>query len=53
VPCAVHDGGLLLKRLDRLHEPDHKRTKHIELDIYFVRDEVALGEVWVLHVPSS
>jgi hypothetical protein len=31
----------------------HKRTKHIELDIHFVREKVALGTVRVLHVPSS
>lgn len=31
----------------------HKRTKHIELDIHFVREKVALGEVRVLHVPSA
>jgi hypothetical protein len=31
----------------------HKRTKHIELDIHFVREKVALGAVRVLHVPSS
>ena len=31
----------------------HRRTKHIEIDIHFVREKVALGEVWVLHVPSS
>nr|GEY59910.1 ribonuclease H-like domain-containing protein [Tanacetum cinerariifolium] len=30
----------------------HQRTKHIEIDIYFVRDFVALGQVRVLHVPS-
>jgi len=30
----------------------HRRTKHIEIDIHFVR-EVSLGEVRVLHVPSS
>ncbi|GKD33671.1 ribonuclease H-like domain-containing protein [Tanacetum coccineum] len=27
-------------------------TKHIEIDIYFVRDLVAAGQVRVLHVPS-
>jgi hypothetical protein len=31
----------------------HRRTKHIEIDIHFVREKVALGEVRVLHVPSK
>jgi hypothetical protein len=31
----------------------HRRTKHIEIDIHFVREKVALGEVRVLHIPSS
>jgi hypothetical protein len=31
----------------------HKRTKHIELDIHFVRERVAVGAVRVLHVPSD
>jgi hypothetical protein len=31
----------------------HKRTKHIELDIHFVRERVAVGNVRVLHVPSD
>jgi hypothetical protein len=31
----------------------HRRTKHIELDIHFVREKVAIGDVRVLHVPSS
>nr|GFD19571.1 hypothetical protein [Tanacetum cinerariifolium] len=30
----------------------HQRTKHIELDIHFVREHVARGQVQVLHVPS-
>ncbi|GKF90074.1 ribonuclease H-like domain-containing protein, partial [Tanacetum coccineum] len=30
----------------------HQRTKHIEIDIHFVRDKVAAGHVRVLHVPS-
>ncbi|GKA08993.1 ribonuclease H-like domain-containing protein [Tanacetum coccineum] len=30
----------------------HQRAKHIEIDIHFVRDLVAAGEVRVLHVPS-
>jgi hypothetical protein len=31
----------------------HRRTKHIEIDIHFVREKVALGQVRVLHVSSS
>ncbi|GJW96020.1 ribonuclease H-like domain-containing protein, partial [Tanacetum coccineum] len=30
----------------------HQRTKHIEIDIHFVRDFVASGQVRFLHVPS-
>ncbi|GJU59044.1 ribonuclease H-like domain-containing protein [Tanacetum coccineum] len=30
----------------------HQRTKHIEIDIHFVREFVASGQVRVLHVPS-
>ena len=36
------------------HNPvQHRRIKHIELDIHFVREKVAVGDVRVLHVPSS
>jgi hypothetical protein len=31
----------------------HGRKKRIELDVHFVREKVALGELRVLHVPSS
>jgi hypothetical protein len=31
----------------------HQRTKHIEIDLHFVRDRVALGEARILHVPTS
>lgn len=31
----------------------HKRTKHIEIDLHFVRERVQLGNVKVLHVPTS
>ncbi|XP_042758131.1 uncharacterized mitochondrial protein AtMg00810-like [Lactuca sativa] len=31
----------------------HQHTKHIEIDIHFVRDKVAMGQIRVLHVPSS
>nr|GEX55418.1 copia protein [Tanacetum cinerariifolium] len=30
----------------------HQRTKHIEIDIHFVRDLLAASQVCVLHVPS-
>ncbi|GKE36618.1 ribonuclease H-like domain-containing protein [Tanacetum coccineum] len=30
----------------------HQRTKHIEIDIHFVQEYVASGQVRVLHVPS-
>ena len=31
----------------------HRRTKHIEIDLHFVREKVAAGNVHVLHVPTS
>jgi len=31
----------------------HQCTKHIEIDLHFVRDKVAAGAVCVLHVPMS
>ena len=31
----------------------HQRTKHIEMDIHFVREKAARGQVRVLHVPSK
>jgi hypothetical protein len=31
----------------------HRRKKHIEIDIHFVREKVDLGQVRVLHVTSS
>lgn len=30
----------------------HQRTKHIEIDIHFVREKVKVGYIRVLHVPS-
>jgi hypothetical protein len=31
----------------------HQRTKHVEIDLHFVRERVALGDVRVLYVPTS
>lgn len=30
----------------------HARTKHVELDLYFVREKVVQGALFVKHVPS-
>lgn len=29
------------------------RTKHVEIDLHFVRERVAIGDVRVLHVPTT
>ena len=31
----------------------HQRTKHIEIDLHFVRERVAVGDLRVLHDPTS
>ena len=31
----------------------HQRTKHVEIDLHFVREHVAIGHVRVLHLASS
>ncbi|KAM0003587.1 putative RNA-directed DNA polymerase [Helianthus debilis subsp. tardiflorus] len=31
----------------------HQHTKHVEIDIHFVREKVRVGHIRVLHVPSS
>ena len=31
----------------------HQRTKQIEIDIHFMRERVATGDVCVMHVPTS
>ena len=31
----------------------HARTKHIELDMFFVRERVIAGQLQVTHVPSD
>jgi hypothetical protein len=30
----------------------HQRTKHVEIDLHFVREKVAIGQVHVLHAPT-
>jgi hypothetical protein len=31
----------------------HQHTKHVELDLHFVRERVAVGDVRVLQVPTT
>jgi hypothetical protein len=31
----------------------HQRTKHVVIDLHFVREKVAIGQVRVLHVPTT
>jgi len=31
----------------------HQLTKHVEIDLHFMQECVALGDVCVLHVPTS
>jgi hypothetical protein len=31
----------------------HQRTKHVEIDLHFVREKVAISQVRVLHVPTT
>jgi hypothetical protein len=31
----------------------HHRTKHVEIDLHFVREKVAIGQVRVLHVSTT
>jgi hypothetical protein len=30
----------------------HQLTKHIEIDLHFIRDKVAAGATRVLHIPT-
>jgi hypothetical protein len=31
----------------------HQRTKHVEIDLHFVRERVGINDVRVLHVPIA
>jgi hypothetical protein len=31
----------------------HQRTKHVEIDLHFVQEKVVIGQVLVLHVPTT
>jgi hypothetical protein len=31
----------------------HQRIKHVEIDLHFVQEKVAISQVCVLHVPTT
>jgi gluconate kinase len=31
----------------------HQRTKHVEINLHFVREKVVIGQVCILHVPTT
>jgi hypothetical protein len=31
----------------------HQRTKHVEIDLHFMREHVAIGDVRILHAPTT
>jgi hypothetical protein len=31
----------------------HQHTKHVKIDLHFVREKVAIGQIRVLHVPTT
>jgi hypothetical protein len=31
----------------------HQRMKHVEIDLHFVRERVAISDVCILHVPTT
>jgi hypothetical protein len=32
---------------------EHQCTKHVEIDIHFVREHIVVGDVCVLHIPTT
>ena len=51
--CLYRLHGQQVRHVPCLQPGSPLATKHIEIDIHFVRERVAFGQVWVLHVPSA
>lgn len=50
-PCLYSDN---LSAIALFHNPVlHSRTKHLELDIHFVREKVVANSLEVTHVPAT
>jgi hypothetical protein len=32
---------------------EYQRTKHVEIDLHFIQEKVNIGQVHVLHVPTT
>jgi hypothetical protein len=39
--------------VNAVYPVQHQRTKHVEIDLYFIRESIAVGDVRVLHVPKT
>ncbi|MCI19320.1 copia protein, partial [Trifolium medium] len=50
-PGLLGDSPHFLAPVQKL-STEHQHTKHIEMNIYFVREKVARGQTLILHVPS-
>ena len=51
--CDVHKATVVYCDNMAANPVHHWRTKHIELDIHFVCEKVALSELHILHVPTT
>jgi hypothetical protein len=36
-----------------INSVQHQRTKHVKIDLHFIREKVVIGQVYVLHIPTT